>query len=235
MIIVAYLVWIAHYMAMTVSEIPQWVLARAPKAFFSWSDDQKIAYCIKRKSQNVANATRYAHKNRESFMIKHRENNAVYREKHRDRLRVILRKRAREYYHNNLEKSRAKARQSMKHMRETDKGYLAKQNISRRIRHLIKHAGSIKKDSTLVYVGCSTVELRLYLESLMESWMSWENYGTHWEIDHIIPCSAFDHTDDNQVKQCWHYANLRPLSIFENRSKHAKIRHPQMSLRMPMS
>ena len=53
--------------------------------------------------------------------------------------------------------------------------------------------------------------------------MNWSNHGSYWEIDHIIPCDSFDLTDIEQQKQCFHYTNLQPLTVSENRSKKNKI------------
>ena len=41
--------------------------------------------------------------------------------------------------------------------------------------------------------------------------MTWANYGTEWEIDHILPVSLFDHSDLDQIRQCWALTNLRAL------------------------
>lgn len=51
--------------------------------------------------------------------------------------------------------------------------------------------------------------------------MSWDNYGTYWELDHIIPRFKFyyESYDDEQFKQCWALSNLRPLTIKENRER----------------
>lgn len=74
------------------------------------------------------------------------------------------------------------------------------------------------------YVGCSPYFLRNYLESKFQDGMTWDNYGLHgWHIDHIIPCSAFDLTDPEQQRQCFHYTNLQPLWAYENLSKGARI------------
>jgi hypothetical protein len=41
--------------------------------------------------------------------------------------------------------------------------------------------------------------------------MTWENHGVIWEIDHTKPCAAFDLTNLEQQKECFHHTNLQPL------------------------
>ena len=65
-------------------------------------------------------------------------------------------------------------------------------------------------------IGCSVEELKQHLESQFRDGMSWENYGTTWHIDHIIPCTAFDMTDEEQQRTCFNYKNLQPLLAEEN-------------------
>ena len=79
-------------------------------------------------------------------------------------------------------------------------------------------------------MGCTLPEFKKHLESQFAKGMTWENYGSKWHIDHILPCSSFDHTDFNQVKTCWHWTNLRPLCAIKNMQKGKAITNPQMSL-----
>lgn len=56
--------------------------------------------------------------------------------------------------------------------------------------------------------------------------MSWDNYGQQvgkWNIDHIIPLSAFNLSDRNQLLKACHYSNLQPLWAVNNYSKGDKI------------
>ena len=46
--------------------------------------------------------------------------------------------------------------------------------------------------------------------------MTWQNYGDGWHIDHIHPCAAFDLTDPEQQKACFHWSNLQPLWAIDN-------------------
>ena len=44
--------------------------------------------------------------------------------------------------------------------------------------------------------------------------MTWDNYGTYWEVDHIKPLSLCD-----AFEEAWQLSNLQPLTCSENRSK----------------
>lgn len=112
----------------------------------------------------------------------------------------------------------------------SDPGYRVKKNLADRLRSMIISSGSQKEMTTLEFVGCTASQLRDHIERQFAKWMNWSNYGTKWQVDHIIPCAAFDHSDTNQVRQCWHFSNLRPLCAIENASKRDTITEPQMKL-----
>lgn len=67
-----------------------------------------------------------------------------------------------------------------------------------------------RSERTNELLGCSFQEFVKWLESKFEFGMSWDNYGD-WEIDHVIPCSAFDLTDSEQRRKCFHYTNTQPM------------------------
>jgi hypothetical protein len=106
-------------------------------------------------------------------------------------------------------------------------------NMAKRMSEMMKGVGLSKNSSILDFIGCSQDQLRDHIERQFAKWMTWKNYGTRWQVDHILPCASFDHTDPNQVRQCWHFTNLRPLCSKKNASKSDTITHPQMSLLLP--
>ena len=66
-------------------------------------------------------------------------------------------------------------------------------------------------------------ELVNYLKSTNKTEYSFENdYGKILVIDHIIPCSAFDLTDPEQYRICFHHRNLRLVTKRENAQKYNK-------------
>lgn len=86
------------------------------------------------------------------------------------------------------------------------------------------------RHSTRELLGCSFTEFRAWIESKFKRGMNWDNYGRVWHIDHVMPCSAFDLTRPEQVKVCFHFANLRPMGARENLSKNRRITEPQLLL-----
>jgi hypothetical protein len=89
-----------------------------------------------------------------------------------------------------------------------------------RLRLRLALKGQLKCGKTIELLGCSIEDLRKHLEALFRDGMTWETYGAGgWELDHIVPCTAFDFSIPEQQAQCFHYSNLQPLWASENRSK----------------
>jgi formylglycine-generating enzyme required for sulfatase activity len=53
--------------------------------------------------------------------------------------------------------------------------------------------------------------------------MNWDNHGSCWEIDHIIPIAHFDLTNAEEQQKAFHFTNLQPLYWKENRIKSDRI------------
>ncbi len=107
-----------------------------------------------------------------------------------------------------------------KRLKENPQARIAK-NLSSRMRHALK--GIVKKRKSLQIIGCNTwIEVFNHLNSKLKNGMTWENYGSYWHIDHIVPCAAFDLTIEQQQITCFHYTNLQPLTAQENFQKGKK-------------
>jgi len=62
-----------------------------------------------------------------------------------------------------------------------------------------------------------------WIEFRFDEKMSWDNLGTYWQIDHILPISSFIFSNEIDKKICFHWTNLQPLSSYENREKSNKL------------
>ena len=84
-------------------------------------------------------------------------------------------------------------------------------NIRSRLRKALKRQSRDK--GIYILLGCSSNDLRLYLEYKFKIGMTWNNYGKEWHIDHIRPLFGFDLLNKDQLKDACHYSNLQPLWI----------------------
>jgi hypothetical protein len=127
------------------------------------------------------------------------------------------------YNEENRDKLNEYHRQWKQEKRDNDINYKLKENTSRRIRYELNTLLKGKKTKrTIEYIGCTIDELKLHIEKQFTQEMSWENYGSYWHIDHIIPCAAWDLIKEEDNKYCWNFRNLQPLESSENQSKKDK-------------
>jgi len=78
-----------------------------------------------------------------------------------------------------------------------------------------------RRGSTFEIVGCTPDFLRGHLEKQFKPGMTWENYGSHWHVDHRIPLASGNSADE--IKGLSHWTNLQPLEAIENIIKSDKI------------
>ena len=159
----------------------------------------------------------------------------------KEEYRIKSNERSRKYWKYNIEdpefKLRQKKRRRENHLkRMEDPIYKLKISFSRRLNRFLKRGGCNKSPNKSYYLdklGCSFEELKTYLESKFEDWMTWENYGKYngelnygWDLDHIIPLSKA--MTENDIYRLSHYTNLQPLCSRTNRDiKKDKIENPQ--------
>jgi len=166
---------------------------------------------------------------------KAKEKAKEYYLKNKERLNLL----GKQWYRDNIEKAKqdnyiyrkgkgkeilAEARRKLdRKKRKEDPNYRITKNLRSRLRRALK--GSNKSAITMKLIGCSIFELWKHLEShpSCEAWMTRENYGKMWHVDHIKPCASFDLTCPNQQRICFNYTNLQPLEAIENMRKGAKI------------
>ena len=152
-------------------------------SYNSENKDKIQEYYLQNKSQICKFSAQYYEKHK----IKHKHRGDLWKSQNKDKIRG---------YEN---KYRLKKKVWFK----------IKNSISCRIWGLLK--GNSKPFRTETYLGCSIDYYKVYLESLFLPEMNWDNYGTIWEIDHIVPCINFNIEVEDEMLKCFHYSNTQPL------------------------
>jgi hypothetical protein len=100
-----------------------------------------------------------------------------------------------------------------------------------RIRECIKQK-YIPKNTKFDYgsvLGCPWELVIGWLEFNMKDEMTWDNHGSYWHIDHVLPVSSFDFSKESDRQLCFNWTNLMPLEGVENMKKSNKISHEMVS------
>ena len=85
--------------------------------------------------------------------------------------------------------------------------------------------GKLKAAASRKLFGISIEGLCKHIENQFAPGMTWQNRGQPkdgsegWDLDHRIPCAAFDFNDANQQYICFWFMNLQPMWHTENMEK----------------
>ena len=142
---------------------------------------------------------KYKNKNKEKIKLKRKEYRFINFQK--------IKKNNQSYL--NIKKNNIKIK------RKTDKNFQISEILRSKIYKNIKFN---KETSYQNIIGLNITMLKKWLEFRFDKNMNWTNFGTYWQIDHIIPISLFDLSNQNEINICFNWKNLQPLESKENRS-----------------
>ena len=98
-----------------------------------------------------------------------------------------------------------------------------KKRYSISLRRFVKGEGmkldNYNRNEILRFIVLSRTDFREYIQHQFIEGMTWENYCLEWEIDHIVPISSFNMSDEEDLNLCWHYLNLMPMKCEDNEMK----------------
>ena len=69
------------------------------------------------------------------------------------------------------------------------------------------------------YFGLDIENMRQWFEYQFQHEIGWENFGEKWQFDHIIPVTYFDFADENELKMCWNFTNIRVEHFQKNKDR----------------
>lgn len=168
---------------------------------------------------------------RDKINVDKKEYNKLYREKNKEKLNVYIKKwrieneskiekQRKNYYKKNKEEIVKKNYQYCKSRKKSDPVYKLKLGIRSLILASFKSNFTTKSKKTIEILGCSFDEFKIHLESQFDDKMNWNNQGTYWHMDHIIPISSAE--TEEEVYRLNHYTNFQPLYWLDNLKKGSK-------------
>lgn len=130
---------------------------------------------------------------------------------------------SKEYYHASKEDRRDSINQDKRKWANKKRSVCPKFRLAHNVRRRITAQLKTKHDSRPLrtILGYPSADLRQHLEQLFSDDMTWDNYGTYWQVDHVIPIVYYNiqSLDDPKLREAWALSNLRPLPALANSKK----------------
>lgn len=152
------------------------------------------------------------------------EKNKEWYEENKERIHKVQRK----YREENKDLIWKRELEYRRKRRKNDPKYKLIGNLRSRLRSALRAGRVTKVMHTIELLGCSPKFLVEYLEKQFKEGMTRKNYGKVWQVDHIVACSKFDLTIEEEQRKCFHFTNLQPLFIEEHKKKSIKDRKTKL-------
>lgn len=171
----------------------------------------------------------YRNQNKEEYLKKYKEYNETHkdqRKQYKQEHKESIRQYNREYNKRYKEKYKIWVKEHPEKIKQYRQTKQNRDSFKLRVVSCVATALQCNNNKTanLDSVGLvvyNLEQLKQHLESQFTPEMNWDNYGSYWELDHIIPQNLFNFnsSQDSDFQICWSLANLRPLTVKENRSR----------------
>jgi len=73
------------------------------------------------------------------------------------------------------------------------------------------------------YFGLDINNYRKWIELQFTADLSWDNFGSAWQFDHIVPVAYFDFKIETDLKLCWNFVNIRVEKLEPNKNRGNRI------------
>lgn len=69
------------------------------------------------------------------------------------------------------------------------------------------------------YFGLDIQGFRNWIELQFTEGLNWDNFGTAWQFDHIVPVAFFDFEQEQDLYLCWNFINIRVERLDDQTNK----------------
>lgn len=157
---------------------------------------------------------KYYEENKARILLKNAEYRAAHkaaidgqRREYRARTRDHIARKNKEYLPNKKRK--------MKERRLTDDNFRLAEVLRSKVHKLVRGLPTSYRS----LLGMDLDTFKAWLAFQFDRGMTWDNYGSVWQIDHVLPMSRFDLTKPLEREICFGWTNLQPLRVQDNRQK----------------
>jgi hypothetical protein len=73
------------------------------------------------------------------------------------------------------------------------------------------------------YFGLDITGFRNWIELQFTKSLNWDNFGTMWQFDHIVPVNYFDFEVEEDLKLCWNFINIQVERLDKQEESKTKV------------
>lgn len=73
------------------------------------------------------------------------------------------------------------------------------------------------------FFGLDIKNIRQWFEYQFSPGIGWDDFGKKWQFDHIIPVTYFDFSNEEELKLCWNFTNLRVELFQRNKDRSNRL------------
>lgn len=176
-----------------------------------WKEESKFS-----KSQKRLACKECLNKECREYKRRNKAKISAYNKKYKAKHREEIKEYNRQYSLDNRKTIQKCHTMYLRNRRKTNPEYKMSCVLRNRIKAFL--FGENRK-KTRMLLGCEYDFIRDWLESQFTEDMTFENHGSLWHIDHVIPCSKFTITDEDDQFKCFNWTNLQPMVGTDNMSK----------------
>ena len=119
--------------------------------------------------------------------------------------------------------NRGKINDNMKKRMKTDLNFQLSSYMRNRLYKTYKAQNVRKKYKTIDFSGYSHSFFKNWIIHQIYGKMTLENHGSVWQIGPCLAVASFNLLDENDVKKCFNWVNLRSMYVKDNIIKGDKI------------
>ena len=73
------------------------------------------------------------------------------------------------------------------------------------------------------FFGLDIEKFRQWIAFQFDEDTNWDNFSEAWQFDHIVPVAYFDFTNEEDMRLCWNFINIRVEKTVLNKNQHIRL------------